>query len=98
MVDSVTTMQVHPVSLSGAYLTLPKDEYVITIDGDRTSGSGFRPPPDNADNFQQSLFNKSGLDAGLHEAVLTDFSNKPSNESWLDIDWGVITLGDGDTT
>lgn len=51
--------------------------------------------PNDEDDFKQPLFNKSDLAAGLHDVVLTDLSSK-SDRPWLDLDYGIITLGDGD--
>ena len=57
-------------------------------------GNGFHPTPIGAKDFQLPLFGRGGLDSGLHSVVLTDES-AISTKPWLDLDFGVITIGDG---
>lgn len=83
---------------TGVYLFGAKrdnhDVYGVILDGQGTMNNGFAPLPNDVPDFQQLLFGRGGLDPGEHTVELADLSDI-TNAPWLDLDFGIITLGDG---
>lgn len=62
--------------------------------GSRTTGNGYRHDPNTEADFRQQLFGKTDLPLALHNVELTN----EDDGSWLDLDFGVLTLGDNDSS
>ncbi|GJE94535.1 hypothetical protein PsYK624_107050 [Phanerochaete sordida] len=71
--------------------------YAVTLDGQTTTANGY-PGSSNANLFNQTLFSQTGLNLSqTHQISLT---NTPSSSTlaYTDLDYVVITAGDGDTS
>jgi hypothetical protein len=66
----------------------------VTVDGSSGIGNGFNDTGNG--DFQSLLWASTGLDNKLHQVTLTDTSTR-SDRPWLDLDFIVFTLGDGDS-
>ncbi|KAI0091115.1 hypothetical protein BDY19DRAFT_991693 [Irpex rosettiformis] len=80
------------VYLFGAFRS-NHDVYVVTLDGDRTVRNGHA---NGTDEFQQLMFSATNLGANQHDLVLTN-NYTTVNASWVDVDYIVVTSGDGKT-
>ncbi|TFK54258.1 hypothetical protein OE88DRAFT_1732934 [Heliocybe sulcata] len=68
------------------------DAYTVALDGQiNYTGNGFSATA----LFQQLLYNATNLAPGQHGITLTDTSTA-GNRPWLDIDYMIITAGNGD--
>lgn len=86
-----------PPRLRQASSLSSQDEYTVTVAGQRVTGNSYRGGSNAQENFQLPLYNRTDLPAGLHEVILTDASTR-TDRLWLDLDFGIITLGDGDAS
>ena len=66
----------------------------MSVDGKNTTGNGHTGDPAGA--FNVSLFGDNSMSAGTHTVSLV---NTPSTSTgkYVDLDWAVITVGDGNT-
>jgi hypothetical protein len=64
----------------------------VTVDGASTAKNGH---PQGPDVFNTTLFSASSLAYGMHQVKLAN-TPKTGGTFYMDIDWAVVELGDGD--
>ena len=67
----------------------------MTLDGQTTTASG-QPAVANTNEFSMLLFSQTGLDDTQHVLQLKN-QYQTSSPSWVDVDYILVTSGDGDT-
>lgn len=96
---SIYTVPFDPITYVGCFgsklvleLTMRQDVYWATLDGVTTIGNGNSNSSGNI--FQHSIFSASRLSNDQHTLIL---QNKYSTTvpSWVDVDYIVVTSGDG---
>ena len=68
-----------------------QDMYLVTLDGQIYSADGYARP----NMYQQVLFAQEGLEQSTEHQVILQNNYTTSTPSWVDVDWIVITSGDG---
>ena len=76
-------------------MSTQQDIYWVTLDGDVTVRNG---NPNSTENlFQQLMYSATDLGKEQHELVLQN-KYSTSQPSWVDVDFMLVTSGDGDPT
>ncbi|KAI0091114.1 hypothetical protein BDY19DRAFT_886314 [Irpex rosettiformis] len=98
----------HPTNYTGATATLTfngsavylygafrgnHDQYSVTLDGTTTVKNGYS----NGEKFQQLMFSATNLNNVQHQLVLKN-TYTTTGPSWVDVDYILVTSGDGDAT
>lgn len=67
----------------------------MTLDGAQTTALGLDPDGADINQFNATLFNQTGLDTSKQHQILLQNHYTTTAPSWLDLDYVILTTGDG---